>query len=181
MSRLQGQDPKGAGVNEQKVDKEGNARVFAVVISNLEHESEKNGKAYNWTSGVVDIDSGDTVLLVKNTSDTPLHIEIISIANGSLASAYTVHLPTTEVTPAGVTVTGTNLNTGKSEVAEAISKSDETDNTQGNIIAVEFMAVDADVDINVSGLILGKNKSVAVDVTENTVESCVTVIGHYED
>jgi len=174
------EDGKGSG-KRAEVNKENQLIVKAVTIANLEHESEENGKAYNWSSKIVNVAALGTILLVKNTSDTPLHVEDISIANGSLASAYTIHLPTTEVTVTGVTVTGTNLNTASSNVADASAASDETDNTQGNIIAIEFMAVDADVDINTAGLILGKNKSVAVDVTENTTESSVTIIGHYED
>ena len=173
------EDGKGRGLRAE-VNEEQELVVKAVTISEFEQESQDNGNAYNWSSGIIDVDAGaDTVLLVKNTSDNPLFIESISIANGALASAYTVHLPTIEVTPAGTTVTGTNLNTASSNVAEATSKSKETNNTQGNIIFTRFMAVDRDEKIETRGLILAKNKSVGVDVTEDTAESAVTIRGHY--
>ena len=180
MSRLEGTDPKGSGVNEQKVNDGGEALVFAVVEDELEHQSEKEGLAFNWSSDTVDVDGNDTVLLVKNTSDKNLHIESISIDNGSTASEYTIHLPTTEVTVTGTTVTGTNLNTGKSNVAAASAASDETNNTQGNVVFTRFMAVDSNASINTRGLILGKNKSVAIDVVADTSESAATIRGFYE-
>lgn len=180
MARLQGTDPKGSGVNEQKVDSEGRALAFAVIEDELERVSEHDGLAFNWSSGSVDVDGTDTVLVVKNTSAKNLHIESISIANGSVASEYTVHLPTTEVTVTGTTVTGTNLNTGSSNVADAQAASDETNNSQGNIVFTRFMAVDSNVAINARGLILGKNKSVGIDVVADTSESAVTIRGFYE-
>lgn len=180
MTRLQGTDPKGSGVNEQKVDSEGKGLVFAVIEDELENRSEKAGLAFNWSSGSVDVDGTDTVLLLKNTSDKALHVESISIANGSTASEYTIHLPTTEVTVTGTTVTGTNLNTASSNVAAASAASDETNNSQGNVVFTRFMAVDSNIAINTRGLILGKNKSVGIDVVADTSESAATIRGFYE-
>lgn len=98
MSRLEGTAPKGAGINEQKVNKEGQALTFSVTQSELEHESEENGAGYNWDSKKLDLDIGETILLVKNTSDAALHIECIKISNGAAATEYLIHLPTTDVT-----------------------------------------------------------------------------------
>ena len=176
--RLEGLNPLEAGVNEQKVNSNGEALVAAVTETLFESSSEK-GKSFNWSSGIIDIDIGDTVLLVKNTSDIPLHIESITINNGSVASQYQIHLPTTEVTPTGTTVTGTNLNTGRAEVADALAKSDETDNTQGPIIFHPMLGVDDDKTVDTVGLILAKNKSVAIDVVSETSESGVTIRAHY--
>ena len=180
--RLEGTDPSGSGINEQKVNKEGQALSFSVTQSEIEHESEQGGSAYNWHSLKVDIDAADTVLLLKNTSDTHLHIERIWISNGGLAAEYQIHLPTTEVTPTGGTlVTGTNINTTSSNVADAVARSDETNNVQGNILHIVFMATNVTVGIQIPGLILGKNKSVGIDVVDNVVESAATITGHYED
>jgi len=174
------EDGKGRGF-KAAVNSEQQLTVAAVTQGELEHESEENGQGYNWSTDLVNIDANDTVLLVKNTSDTPLHVECIKIANGSTASEFTVHLPTTEVTVTGTTVTGTNLNTAKTNVAEASVASDETNNSQGNVIGTVWLAVDASKDIETPGLILGKNKSVAVDVVEATTEVAATIIGHYAD
>lgn len=174
-------DGKGKGF-EAEVTGENQLSVRAVVIPEIEHESEENGQAYNWSSDLVNIDANDTVLLVKNTSDNRLHIDSVSVNNGSTASEFTVHLPTTEVTPTGGTlVTGTNLNTASSNVADAVARSDEENNTQGNVIATRWLSVDSGERIPTPGLILGKNKSVAVDVVETTTEVAATIIGHYED
>lgn len=180
MSRITGTGAKG-GVHELRINAEGEAEVFAVSEQEIEHVSEANGLAFNWSSGTVDVAAAGTVLLVKNTSALHLHIEHIEIDNGSVASEYTIHVPTSEVTPAGVTVTGFALNTAKSEVAEADAKSNESNNTQGTIIRTLYMQVDEDADVDTAGLILAKNKSVAVDVVENTSESAITVIGFYKE
>ena len=181
MTRIQGTDPSGSGVNEQKVDDSGRALAFAIIEDELENVSEKKGLAFNWSSDTVDPAAANaTVLLVKNTSDNNLHIESIAINNGSTASEYTVHIPTTEVTVTGATVTGTNLNTASSNVAAASAASNETNNTQGNVVFTRFLAVDSNAVINTRGLILGKNKSVGIDVVEDTSESAATIRGFYE-
>lgn len=175
------EDGKGTGSRAQ-VNSDNQLVVKAVAETLFESASE-NGLTYNWSSDLVNIDADDTVLLVKNMSDVALHIESISIANGSVASEYTVHLPATEVTVTagggGAVVTGTNLNTASSNVADVSAASDETNNTQGNVVFTRFMAVDTNEKITTAGLILGKNKSVAVDVVEDTAESAVTIRAHY--
>ena len=154
--RLDGTDPDGAGINEQKINKEGQALTFSTNQSELEHESEENGAAYIWASDSVNPAIDDTVLLVKNTSDNHLHIDSILIS-GETDSEYTVHLPTSEVTPTGGSVvTGTNLNT--------------TSSLEGSVVAT----------LNTSGLVIGKNKSIGIDVVANTVLSSVSITGHYE-
>jgi len=178
MSQIE--DGKGTG-NRAQVNKENQLVVKATIQSELEHESEESGSAYNWSSDLVNIDANDTVLLVKNTSDTALHIESIQVANGSTASEFTIHLPTTEVTVTGTTVTGTNLNTASSNVADVSAASDETNNTQGNVIKTIWLAVDRHYEGRLDGLILGKNKSLAVDVVEATTEVAATIVGHFED
>jgi hypothetical protein len=74
---------------------------------------------------------------------------------------------------------GTNLNTASSNVADATAKSKETNNTQGNIIGTVWLAVDRNIRIPLDGVILGKNKSIGVDVVADTSESAVTIIAHY--
>lgn len=177
---VQLEDGKGSGSRAQ-VNKENQLVVSAITESSIEHESEENGNAYNWSSDLVNIASDATVLLIKNTSETPLHIECIKIGNGSTASEYTIHLPTTEVTVTGTTVTGTNMNTGSSNVADASAASNETNNSQGNVISTVFLPIDSNSTFETPGLILAKNRSVAVDVVETTTEAAATIIGHFED
>lgn len=181
MSRLEGIAPGGAGINEQKVNKEGQALTFSIVESELEHESVQNGTAYNWASDSVNPGTDDTVLLVKNTSDASLHLDSVNIS-GETDSQYTVHLPTTEVTPTGGSVvTGTNMNTASSNVADASARSLETNNSQGNVLYSITLEGSVTAQIDLRGVILGKNKSIGVDVVANTILSSVSLVGHYQD
>lgn len=174
------EDGKGTG-NKAQVNKENQLVVRSISQSELEHTSEKDGEAYSWASDAVDPGVDETVLLIKNTSDTPLHLGF-ALISGSTSSQYTVHLPTTEVTPTGGSVvTGTNLNTGSSNVADASARSLETNNSQGNVIHSIFILADTPYFINLDGIILAKNKSIGVDVVANTTLSSVTIVGHYED
>lgn len=172
------EDGKGSG-RKAAVDTGFRLTVKAITEPEIEQASE-DGQAYVWATDLVNIDADDTVILVKNTSDTNLHIEAVAISNGALASEYTLHLPTTEVTVTGVTVTGVNLNTGSANVADASAASDETNNTQGDVLATRFMEVDSSTTILTPGLILAKNKSLALDVVLDTAESAASILGHYE-
>ena len=176
------EDGKGSG-NRAQVNKENQLIVAAIVEKAIEHESEENGQAYNWSTDIVDAAAADaTILLLKNTSDTPLHIENIKISNGLTPSEYTIHIPTSEVTVGGgATITGTNLNTTSSNVADASAQSNETGNVQGNVIGTVFLAIDRDAVFETPGLILGKNISVGVDVVADATECAVTITGHYAD
>jgi len=185
MARLEGTDPDGSGINEQKVNKDGQATVFAVTQSELEHESEHSGAGYTWASDVINAGStNDTTLLVKNTSDTHLHIDSVFISCGSVSSEFTIHLPTTEVTvtagSGGAVVTGVNINTTSSNVADASAASNESNNAQGDVIGTVFLAVDRSQLFLTHGLVIGKNKSIAIDSVEDTTEAAITITGHYE-
>jgi len=167
------------------IDSENRGEVSAVIQSELEHESESNSQAYNWSTGNVSTflaGAGATVLLLKNTSDNDLHIEFVIVDGGGVSTEYTLHLPTSEVTVTGTTVTGTNLNTGgKINVADAVAASNETNNVQGNIIGTKFVDVFRSATFNTEGIILGKNKSIAIDAVSGVTNTSVTIIGHYED
>jgi len=166
------------------VNSEGQALTRSVVQSDIEHSSEGDSAAYNWSTDLVDAAAANaTILLLKNTSDTPLHIESVRISSGTTASEYTIHLPTTEVTlTGGVVVTGTNLNTaGVANVADASAQSNETNNVQGSVIGTAFLAVDREAFFATDGLILGKNRSIGIDVVADADESAVTIRGHYEE
>ena len=176
------EDGKGTG-NKAQVNKEFQLVVAAVVSSELEHESEENGAGYNWNSKKLDLAIGETILLVKNTSDTPLHIECVKISNGASAAEFTIHLPTTDVTVNGTVVTGTNLNTGSPNVADTSAASNETGNSisTSNELFSQFLPINAERNTETPGLILGKNKSIAVDAITEPGTAAVSIIGHYAD
>ena len=83
MATLEGTDEKSAGINRQGVNDEGQAFNAATIETEIEHVSQRHSQGFSWSSGIVDIDAADTVLLVKNTSDGELHIDYYEINNGS--------------------------------------------------------------------------------------------------
>ena len=179
MSQLE--DGRGSG-RKAGVNKEFQLTVAAVVQSELEHESEENSQAYNWSTNSLDLAVGETLLLVKNTSDTPLHIECVKISNGSAATQFRIHIPTSEVTVTGTTVTGTNINTGGvANVADASAASNETNNSLGNTIRTLFLPINGEKSEELPGTILGKNKSIAVDCITEPGTAAVTILAHYAD
>ena len=184
MARLEGTGPKGAGINEQKVNSEGEALTFAVAEQEIEHVSEESGLSFNWSSDIVaSVAAAGTILLVQNTSKThDLHIEHIGIANGVTASEVTIHVITGATTPSGTTsITGFNLNTGSSNVAEAVAVTRDTANaTQGTVIATEWMQADTDLDVDVRGLILTTDAAVGVDHVVGSSETAISIVGFYK-
>jgi len=184
MGNLIGSDPKGAGQNEQKVTSDGKALTFAVAEQEIEHVSEEEGLSFNWSSDIVaSVAANGTILLVQNTSKThDLHIEHIGIANGVTASEVTIHVITGATTPSGTTtITGFNLNTGSSNVAEAVAVTRDTANSnQGTVIGTEWMAADTDLDVDVRGLILTTDAAVGVDHVIGSSETAISIVGFYK-
>lgn len=171
--------------NVATVNAQGQLSVRAITEPELEDASEL-GQAYIWASGNLDIDAGDTMLLVKNTSDTALHITGIIVSAGNVATRYVIHLPTTEVTvtagAGGAVVVGVNINTGSANVADASAASDETNNAfaQANaILDISLLPTTTYTQLT-QGIILAKNKSVAVDQVTESTAGAVTIVAHYE-
>ncbi len=167
--------------NTARVNAANQLLVRAIVEPEIEDASE-GGQAYTWTSGDLDIDAGDTMLLVKNTSDTNFHVTTIVLSGGNVATRYLVHFPSTDVTVAGTTVVGVNLNTGSANVAEATAASDETGNVfaQANVINDVSLLATTSFTLHTEGILLAKNKSIAVDQVAESTAGSVTIVGHYE-
>lgn len=176
---IEGTGRDGGGKNEAKVNPAGELIVEAIIQSEFEHVSDRHGQSFNWCSKKVTIGAGGTALLLKNTEATGLAIETVHINLGGVASECQIHLPESEVTPTGTTVTGRCINGRKSEVAGAIAKSNETDNTQGVILFNPFIGTDRHEHFDLQGTFLAKNQSIAIDVVESVTEVSVTITGHY--
>jgi hypothetical protein len=138
------------------------------------------GEAYRWSSVTYDAAANDTILLVKNTSTTKLHMTSLTLTT-DVDTIAKIHFPTTNVTVAGTTVTGVNTNTSSSNVAEASAATDETGNTIGDIFwAHEIYAANGPTYIPLPGTVLAKNKSIAVDFVSDCGVVGATFEGHYE-
>ena len=174
------EDGTGKGFRAQ-VDSQSRLRTHAVAESDL-HAISEDGDAYSWSSGTYDPGAADTILLVKNTGNTPLHIEGIWLTT-DVDTRVVIHIPTSEVTPTSATTpVGTNLNTSSSNVAEATAKQNETNNTQGAIVwAGEIYAASGPFYVDFQGsVILAKNVSIGVDYVADVAACDVTIIGFYE-
>lgn len=174
------EDGTGRGF-KQKVNKDNQAVVRAVTEQEIEHSAAEDGEAYIWTSQNLDIDAGDTLLLVKNTSELTLHLSSIFLSAGNVATRYEIHVVTVDITPAGNAVTGFNMNTGSGNVADAVAKSDETANTQGTVIYDINLLANTTFPLPAHGIILTKNISIAVDQVTESTSGNVTILGHYEE
>jgi hypothetical protein len=179
---IQLEDGKGSG-KVAEVDSNHRLRTKSIIETEQESISEDDGLAFSWASGTYDPDAGDTILLVKNTSATKtLRISKIWVSSDT-ETRVVVHCPTADVTVAGTTITGANLNRTSSNVAEATAARDETGNSQGDILwSGEVQATSGVQLIEFSGsVILGTNDSIGVDFVSATTAGDVVVFGHYRD
>lgn len=163
------------------VNDEGQALIRSINESELEHASGVLGSAYSWDSTELNIDTGDTMLFVKNTGDIPLIIDSLDLNGSDVICTWTVLLGVATTTPTGTTVTGRNINTGSlSNVADATAFSDETAVADGNIIRRYKTAISESITRKIPGVIIEKNGYIQINqITESTSGSAI-LTGHFE-
>lgn len=176
-------DGSGKGFSA-RVNSDGHLVIDAITLEEITHVSDEHGLAFSWSSGTyAPSATGDTILLIKNTSTTrALFIKDVYLSTAA-ETRVIIHLPTVEVTPTGTAITGTNLNTLSSNVAETTAIRDETDNSIGGIIwSGEIPIVGTPYKVPFDGaVILGQNKSIAVDYVADPGTVCdVTITGWFE-
>jgi len=151
-----------------KVREEGQMEVFSIAVNEFENVSARSRLSFSWTSVPANFANAETLLLVQNDSDTlVLHIEEI-VVESDADSQVQVHLTDrAALTPAnGTVVTGVCLNQTAPRVAEALSRSNETANVQGNVIWHHEIIADTLTTLELHGaVLLAKGQSIAVDVT----------------
>lgn len=176
------EDGKGKG-NQAEVNINNQLVVRAITQTEADFVSDMLGNAYSWASGTYNpATTGDTILLVKNTSDTlNLHINSIWLSTAA-ETRVVIHLVTADVTVIGTTITGTNLNTNSNNVAPAEAARDETGNSQGSVIwSGEIQAATNPYEVRFDGaILLGKNISIGVDYVADPTACDVTILGHFE-
>lgn len=166
---------RGAEVNPQ-----GQLVTRAVFESELEHESSENGFAYTWDSLEIDIDTGDTMLFVKNTGDKPLHLEYAAF-NGAVAIVtWTILVGALTTTPAGTDVVGVNMNRiFASQPARASAFSDETAVADGTVIGRIKTGIDGHHVHPMAGVILGNGDYVQFNQITESIRGSVLLVGHF--
>ena len=167
----------------QKVRAEGQAEVFAVSVNEFENVSARSRLSFTWTIVPANFSAAETLLLVQNNHDTLiLHIEEV-VMESDADTQVQIHLTDrAALTPAGgVVVTGVCINQTAPRVAEALARSNETSNDQGNVIWHHEMIADTLTTVELHGaVILAKGQSIAVDITTGAaaIATC-TIFGFY--
>ncbi len=178
---LQIEDGKGRGYNTE-VNSENELVTRAITEAEIEHASSL-GNAYSWDSTELDIDTGDTMLFVKNTGEVPLILDKVIITASNVSCTWTILVGTATTTPSGTTITGVNLNTQFStKIADVTSLSDETAVADGSIISrLLTVATPGFIVHDLTGVIIAKNGYVQVNqITESTSGSAI-LYGHFEN
>ena len=173
----------GVDAHGQKVRAEGQAEVFAVGVNEFENVSARSRLSFSWSIVPANFSAAETLLLVQCNSDTlVLHIEEVEMESDA-DTLVQVHLTDrVALTPTGGTlVTGVCLNQTAPRVAPAIARSNETGNTQGNIIWNHEVIADTPKLIELHGaVLLAKGQSMAVDITTGAaaIASC-NIFGYF--
>ena len=157
---------------------------LSVIPGSPLERARARGDAFSWFVTSVDIDTGDTLFIVRNDSSLKdLVIESVTIYNGNVAATtYDFHVVTAGYTAAGTASVGTNLNSNFANGGACTAKSDETGNAQGTVIE-EYITVTASVTYGPLpvGVRLGTGHAFGVDqITESTAGG-VRVIGYFVD
>ncbi|MCP4262808.1 MAG: hypothetical protein GY774_35665 [Planctomycetes bacterium] len=154
-------------------------RTYAMVESEISHQSEVHEKAYSWTASK-DIDATDCIIWLRNDSTTEdLIIQTIAISNDT-AGTWFIYSPT-GTTADGDTITGVNLNRGSGKLAEATCRADATGTTPANYIHYGASQAYQEEIVELHGsVVLGYLDEIAVDLTtEAGVLGQATIIGYY--
>lgn len=175
------EDGKGRGLKAE-VNAEQELVVRAITEEEIEHASATLGSAFSWDSTELDIDTGDTMLFVKNTGDVPLILDRATINGSNVICTWTILIGSATTTPAGgAAVEGVNLNqTFSAQAADATARSDETAVADGSIIDRVKTPVSNTVEVNLHGVILGKGHYVQINQITESTSGSVVLFGHFE-
>ena len=164
-----------------EVNDEGQAVVRSITEPEIEHASGILGTAFSWDSGERDIDAGDTMLFIKNTSDIPLILDRMTINGSNVICTWEVYIGATTTTPSGTTVTPTNLNeVFATQAAEADSFYDETAVANGAIVERVKTAISESKQWDMHGIILGKNHYIQINQLTESTSGSILILGHFE-
>lgn len=175
------EDGKGRG-NKAEVNAEQELVTRAIQESELEHASVA-GAAYSWYSGARDIDTGDTMLFVRNDGDTLLILDRLDVIGSNVACTWTIHLGSLTTTATGTEVVGVNLNvTFAALAADATAAFDEEAVVDGTEVRTFHTAATVQATpIPMVGFILGKGHYIQINQETESTSGSVALIGHFEN
>ena len=146
------------------------------------------GHGWAMANATADIDTGDTIIMVRNDSeDRPFYIQAIGAGTEDKGEVV-VHRVTAAYTAAGTGITPVNMRAGfRSSVSELTCFGDESGNTQGDIIAKFGLSGLAAEEVRDSrelvfdgGLILDPGHALGLDIVGEPTFSHGYIWGYYE-
>ena len=155
----------------------------SIIQSELEHYSAE-GASFCWNSTDKDIDAGDTMLFVKNTSDRFLTLSRVIITSSNVACTWTIGIGAATTTPAGTVVTAINLNENLStKTFDYLAYSDETAVADATPMfqVITPASIDSKI-VPLDGIILGKNHYIQINQETETESTSgqVALFGFFE-
>ena len=169
---------EGASGKKLEVDQYGSAQADGLTPF---ARAARRGDAWSASAIVADIDTGDTILAVRNDGNRPFYIH--SIAAGSNAvGEIKIHRPSVAYVSAGTAVTEVNLSRPLKTTTDLTCHSDETANAQGEIINSFPVAASGGREVVYGGaLILNPGQAIAIDIIGEPTLTFATVHGWFED
>lgn len=173
------EDGRGRGFSAT-VNPEQELVVRAVSEPEIEHASFITGSAYSWFSGNRDIDAGDTMLMVKNTGDTPLILDRAYLTGSNVICTWSVRIGSSTTDPSGTSITPVNLNEGfAAQPAEAVAFADETALPDGALLGEFVTSVQVTSEANFAGVILGKGHYIQFNQDTESTSGSISLVAHY--
>lgn len=154
------------------------------MATNLQ-DAINDGNAYTWHFVDDDIDTLDTLGLLKNTGTKNMRIVEISLQGGNVASLYNIHVqdPTVTGTPTGTAVVAVKMGRKDNNNAtkNAVAKADETGYaTQGDLLYSVQVPITTEVVRNMHNMILEPGAAIAVDQVTEATAGGLTIVGYFE-
>lgn len=159
---------------------DGELEVRAITETELEHASAK-GRAYAWRSNNGDIDAGDTLLFVKNTSDKFLILSYAIFTPANVVCTYDIGTGSDSTTATGNAIVATNLNGTVVAVDSYVAFDDETAVADTTPIVSYTVSTTESLRAELDGFILGKNQYIQINQETESTSGRVTLFGHFEE
>ena len=163
-----------------RATQDGELEVRAITETTLEHASS-TGVAYAWRSNNSDIDVGDTLLFIKNTSNEYLVLSHAIFTPANVVCTYDIGIGSATTTPSGSAITATNIN-GTINVSESyLAYGDETAVADATpILSITTNTTESFI-LPLDGFIVGKNQYIQINQETESTSGRVTVFGHFEE
>ncbi len=140
----------------------------------------RRGDAWSASAEPADINTGDTILAVRNDGTRKFYVQSI-IAGSNAVGEITIHRPSVAYTSAGTAVVEVNLSQPLKTTTELVCHGDETGNAQGEVITSYPVVASGSREIMYEGaLILNPGQAVAIDIVGEPTLTFATVHGWFE-